>query len=196
LIVTLLGIALTAWLLPAITRQWDDRQKAHELKATLAADLASATARSLVEARAAARALVPGTAPQGLAATRRLNDMWLLDRLKIDAKLGAYFSPGAFTASWNDYDSAMRAAFVVALAHFQLLNGTKTIARDLEISDRQLKRDLDEMRCHNCLDLEYGFNDITDAVLAKEYTLVADISRAHVVGYSTTRRDLINDIFP
>src|SRR5215213_208236 len=83
LIVTLLGIALTAWLLPAITRQWDDRQKAHELKATLAADLASATARSLVEARAAARALVPGTAPQGLAATRRLNDMWLLDRLKI-----------------------------------------------------------------------------------------------------------------
>jgi hypothetical protein len=27
LVVTLLGIALTAWLLPAVTRQWDDRQR-------------------------------------------------------------------------------------------------------------------------------------------------------------------------
>ena len=30
-VITLIGIALTAWLLPAFTRQWDDRQKVREL---------------------------------------------------------------------------------------------------------------------------------------------------------------------
>src|SRR4051812_20833160 len=52
LIVTLLGIALTAWLLPAIARQWDDRQKAHEIQAGLITDMASATARVLADGAA------------------------------------------------------------------------------------------------------------------------------------------------
>src|SRR6266513_667328 len=51
LLVTLIGIALTAWLLPAFTRQWDDRQKAHELKAALASQVAVATAKSLTRSR-------------------------------------------------------------------------------------------------------------------------------------------------
>src|SRR3954467_7064097 len=49
--VTLLGIALTAWFLPAFTRQWDDRQKAHELKAALASQVAVATAKSMTRSR-------------------------------------------------------------------------------------------------------------------------------------------------
>src|SRR5258706_30058 len=44
LFVTLLGIALTAWLLPAFAHQRDDRQKAQEFKAALAAQIAAATA--------------------------------------------------------------------------------------------------------------------------------------------------------
>jgi hypothetical protein len=51
LVVTLLGITLSAWLLPAITRQWDDRQKAHELQAVLVANMASASAKALIAAQ-------------------------------------------------------------------------------------------------------------------------------------------------
>src|SRR3954465_14347156 len=51
LIVTLLGIALTAWLLPAFTRQWDDRQKAHELKTALTSQIATATADALIRSK-------------------------------------------------------------------------------------------------------------------------------------------------
>jgi hypothetical protein len=47
-IVTLIGLALSAWLLPAITRQWDDRQKAHELKSAIVAEMAAATAPALI----------------------------------------------------------------------------------------------------------------------------------------------------
>jgi len=47
-VVTLVGIALTAWLLPAFTRQWDDRQKERQLKAEIVKEMASATSRALV----------------------------------------------------------------------------------------------------------------------------------------------------
>src|SRR5215469_17017810 len=45
LLVTLLGIALTAWLLPAVTRQWNDRQSAHAVQAGIVSDMTAATAR-------------------------------------------------------------------------------------------------------------------------------------------------------
>src|SRR5262245_62538084 len=46
-VMTLLAIALPAWLLPAFTRQWDDRQQAHDLKAAITSDMATATAGAL-----------------------------------------------------------------------------------------------------------------------------------------------------
>jgi hypothetical protein len=49
---TLLGIGLTAWLLPAFTRQWEDRQKAHEFSAALAEQMASSTAQIMERTRA------------------------------------------------------------------------------------------------------------------------------------------------
>jgi hypothetical protein len=51
LIVTLLGIGISAWLIPAFTRQWDDRQKALELKVAVVAQIASATSQALVRSR-------------------------------------------------------------------------------------------------------------------------------------------------
>jgi len=50
-VVSLAGIALTAWLLPAFTRQWDDRQKAREVKADLVAQMSSAMVTAVVTAR-------------------------------------------------------------------------------------------------------------------------------------------------
>ena len=90
LIVTLLGIALTAWLLPAFTRQWDDRQKAHELKAGLVADMSSATAHALLMGKDAHRT-----------ASERRND-WLLASAAVDARLRAYF-PASVVAAWETY---------------------------------------------------------------------------------------------
>ncbi len=77
--VTLLGIALTDWLLPAFTRQWDDRQKARELKAAVITQVAAATAAQLVETRkvSARRFYLTGNGPSE-SAYERLNDLWLL----------------------------------------------------------------------------------------------------------------------
>ena len=97
LLVTVIGIALTAWLLPAITRQWDDRQKAHDLQAGLVADIASATGHALVTANRA-DSLRPNHAIVGQQAATA----WLLASIPLEARLRAYF-PSEVVAAWNVY---------------------------------------------------------------------------------------------
>ena len=107
LLVTLLGIALTAWLFPAFTRQWEDRQKAADLKASILDEIARGTASAF----AGADSLAHG---DGIIHTRNLNPYgravargWSVAWFRVDARLRAYF--GAHVeAMWLDYDKAMR----------------------------------------------------------------------------------------
>jgi hypothetical protein len=115
-VVTLVGIALTAWLLPAFTRQWDDRQKAQEVKSALVADMASASSRALT-----------GGEPiwsGGRADSRRVLSDWGASSLRIETRLRAYLGPELVTAwqvdewlvnRWNnghsgEAEAALRAA--------------------------------------------------------------------------------------
>ena len=96
-VLTLVGIVLTAWLLPAFTRQWDDRQKARQLKAELVADMASATADAMIRTSA----FEPGTGGS-MALRRRAATSWALASVKIEARLRAYFPPDV-VAAWQLY---------------------------------------------------------------------------------------------
>jgi hypothetical protein len=111
LLITLVGLVLSAWLLPAITRQWDDRQKAHELKSAIVTDMASATAPALIggEANWKPPVLRPGktnvvdAGGQLPPATRaRLGHDWALASLRIEARLRAYF-PKDVVQAWQIY---------------------------------------------------------------------------------------------
>jgi hypothetical protein len=110
LLVTLVGIVLSAWLLPAVTRQWDDRQKAHDVEATLVAQMTADTARVLEEARATlyreSAAYLRVQPRFGHFLASRLPPMeteWSVASLGIEAKLNAYF-PGSEQASlWRGY---------------------------------------------------------------------------------------------
>jgi hypothetical protein len=100
-LITVLGLALSAWLIPAMTRQWDDRQKQHELEAAVVANMASATARALVggEAYWSGRRLTRS-------AQERTGDQWALSALEIEARLRTYF-PRSVVAGWEVYSWAV-----------------------------------------------------------------------------------------
>jgi hypothetical protein len=100
-VVTLVGLALSAWLLPAITRQWEDRQKAHELKSGIVADMAAASAPALIggEANWPGRRL-------GASAKVRLAQAWSAASLQIEARLRAYF-PDHVVQAWQLYSWLM-----------------------------------------------------------------------------------------
>jgi hypothetical protein len=97
LVVTLIGLGLSAWLLPAITRQWDDRQKAHELQASIVTDMATATAQVLGEGEALHAS---GRALAGNEGSRSIE--WSRARLQMEARLHAYF-PSEIVETWQLY---------------------------------------------------------------------------------------------
>jgi hypothetical protein len=94
LFVTLIGIALSAWLIPAFTRQWDDRQKAQQLKTAIVSDMASGTARALIQGEA----LWSG---RQIDKTKVL-DAWAVASLELESRLRAYFGSTVVTA-WEIY---------------------------------------------------------------------------------------------
>jgi hypothetical protein len=208
LVVTLLGIALTAWLLPAFTRQWDDRQKAHDLKATLASDIATATARAVIRSRIQARRSLsqkPAPFVQEVATEERLVDAWLSDSIKIEAKLRAYFDSKELVSRLHAYDATMATLFFLASAPLSpgereprhLKHDAKTLGMRWEA----LRDDLDIIRSgseSNCCaaSAQSGFGEIIDAVLSQENKLIASIGGAHASGYSTNWRDLVHDLIP
>jgi hypothetical protein len=108
LLVTLIGLVLSAWLLPAITRQWDDRQKAHELKSAVVADMAAANAQALIGGEGnwkppdprKDQVIAGGQLPP--AAKARLGYDWSLASLRIEARLRAYF-PNHVVQAWQIY---------------------------------------------------------------------------------------------
>jgi hypothetical protein len=224
LLVTLLGIALTAWLLPAFKQQWDDRQKALELKTALAAQIADATARALIRSNPAFRTagrLDPGKSISELTngakgaklleADARLNRLWLTDRIAIDAKLRAYFKSPDVVAALASYQNTMRALFSVATFPWAKYPNDPRMhqdfppaemARRLGVPTATLVNDLESVRnglgdaFGNQLAAEVAFDDISNGVLKKENAFIDTIFEAHVDGYSTTAHDLIHNLIP
>jgi hypothetical protein len=107
LLVTLLGIGLTAWILPAFTRQWDDRQKAHELKAAIVAESASATANVLTAAQRDVFTLTPRSTAvfaSDVGPPNLLQRRWSVASLQLEAKFRAYF-PERVQNLWRAYSA-------------------------------------------------------------------------------------------
>lgn len=100
-LVTVLGLALSAWLLPAMTRQWDDRQREHDLKAALVGDMASATAQALVGGED-----IWSQRPLTKQQRAQIGNEWVLSALGIEARLRSYFS-GSVVAGWEVYTWAV-----------------------------------------------------------------------------------------
>jgi hypothetical protein len=208
LIVTLVGIVLTAWLLPAFTRQWDDRQKAHEIKAALATQIAAATAdavtRSNVEARLNdARSFRKAKADPGywsrisgtplgenLDAHGRLYDMWLRYRIAIEANLRANFDSETVIAALHRYSEAMGDLIHIAAGGTIVVS---EVAPDIPLTSAD-KRVLAYWKVED--GNYFPTSVVGEALLRGENKFIAEVLAAHVQGYSTTTHDLIRDLIP
>ncbi len=206
LIVTLLGIAISAWLIPAFTRQWDDRQKAHELKAAVLSEIAAASASAFTDAHAMVQRDVSSErsqisrarAPSQISPAERA---WVAAYLKIDATLAAYFPKQR--PDWLTYANLVDRMLARAAG-----------ARELGIPFVLKRRELVTFSEESFAPL-----DTADAVYAMwrsdnsklwvtfrtaernlayygQGLLVREINTAHPVGYSTSIGDLLHDLIP
>lgn len=188
LLVALLGIGLSSWLIPAFTRQWDDRQKAGDLKAALVADMATATGRALLDAETFTYAsAAPGRDPVPDPASIRA---WSVAALEIRAKLEAYFGHDAVDA-WS---------VVTGYVDATLSRAYRSNAQDAVIPLRRfaapfagnLQRLYSEFYDGNYTKI----NELASALLGQEEGVAESILLMDVRGYSTTWHDLVSDLLP
>jgi hypothetical protein len=221
LIVALLGGALTILILPAFTRQWDERHRALDLKNELVEEISTATGESITSAEVVFEKYQGpkeskyelSTLGPGL----ELRRAWISRRLKIEGRLRAYFGPELFVL-WRSYDRAMvnflylaglegrinrdrrkseserpptqpiRGFEVGFIDGFLDSIGIPGKARDRGIRSALLSGPLVQRRS--------GFVELEYVVLEREAAFTGQLLAAHPNGFSTTRRDLINDLLP
>jgi hypothetical protein len=224
-LVTVLGFALSAWLVPAMTRQWDDRQKVHELKAGVVADMASVSARALL----AGEAVWSGQRPTARE-RKQFENEWGLSTLGLEARLRAYF-PRSVVTSWEVYAWAVdrfldahspsasaalqdavesgvpldpRVADEAAQLLALLPDGPGPSFRksaNMPISDSKniplLRRMLSPKLERYEQTAPYAkWTAFEKQLLDLEQAVADQVLHSHVAGFSTTPRDLMHDLLP
>jgi hypothetical protein len=183
LVIAVVGIGLSSWLIPAITRQWDDRQEAGDLKAALVTEMATATGRAVLDAHtfASASASTRPSPAENAASAKE----WSVAALEIRAKLDAYFGPEAVEA-WE------------VLTRF--VNATLSHAYDDAFIPGRLELRTPPGRLQT-LYSEFlvdrsKINPLAAELLTQEDRVARSILAMNVHGYSTTWHDILSDLLP
>ena len=187
IVVAFLGLVLGSWLIPAFTRQWDDRQKAGELKASIVAEIASATGRALLDAHEAS--IAPPGAPSSRGAIPPAGKDWSVANLQIRARLQAYFGPRAVD-HWALVSQYVTSTLSVAY---------RSPAGDALIPNPWVSRTTSP-RLEKLFGAYFSGEDVFEslqiAILSEAENLTGSLLTMHARGYSTTLHDFASDLFP
>ncbi len=187
-VIAVLGLVLGSWLIPAFTRQWDDRQKAAELKALVVADIASATGKALLAAQEAS------TSPGGTSSVRgtvpAAGKEWAVANLEIRARLRAYFGDAA-VEHWTLVSQYVTSTLSVA---YRGPAGDALIPNpwvSLTLTSPRLEQLFGEY-----LSGEEVFESLEMAILSESERFTSSLLAMHIDVYSTTLQDFVGDLVP
>jgi hypothetical protein len=213
LVLTVVGALFTLWLLPAFTRQWEDRQKARELQASLIEEIAVASSEAEGAAEAGALGTDAGSEADAAATgvigtdTQAAWEKWQVEQNKVDARLRAYFDANVVDA-WTRYANAQGSVLAIAMIDsdyatkplptfaasvIQTHLDTLLNAPGIEVWTRARIDDFagpdPSLRG---LAITYAQDDLANSRTIVTESILAESPR----GYSTSRRDLLSDLLP
>jgi hypothetical protein len=201
-VVTAVVTLLTAWLFPALSHQWQDRQKARELTAALVSRIGKDTSQALVTSSfityhrfpSAGDGSRPGFNQQVF---NRLDLEWRTSGAEIEAQLRAYF-PNSVVREWREYSD-------LVWRTYRLITDNKSTRPQ---TLRQLRLEFDHLPGWYFEAMETPWKDRPDQAARKAYFYVSTAvleHRAHVIddmlrsrpeGFSTRPQDLLHDLLP
>lgn len=197
-LMVLFGALVSAWLVPAFTRQWQDRQKEREIKVGLVSEISDSTSDALVTSQfVASRALTSGQAEYN-----RVSLDWARRSAQVEATLAAYFGGQELVDDWHDY------SIVVENDFYLLTEGTSGKAEAVDLVRRYLEsaRGTEPIAAVNWDRLQaLDFDNpqaVDDYVLVSRELLEASrplmqaILDANAEGFSTTGGELVDDLTP
>jgi hypothetical protein len=219
------GVVVTAWFLPALSHQWDDRQRAREVQAAIVTKIGRATTEALVTSQALVAGRLPHTRRGGFNAqafnTIDLN--WERERAEIEAQLEAYFPSSDLPSLWRDYGQFVRDTYWLATDRCYRRPETVGRIEDLRLEfesvrdPKMLHENMNVLRDPFIPDVprcppnqgelttfslpthrkrREAYYNAARAVLRERVRITRGVLRSHLAGFSTRPRDLLSDLVP
>jgi hypothetical protein len=195
--VTGVTLLVTAWLIPALTRQFQDRQKERELKVTLVSQMSKSVADALVTAQfVASPALDAGGRQREY---NRLALEWGKSSAEIESTLEAYFPESDVGERWREYSDVVRSTFYLVTSDVSPRKEEALARVQSYVSPTDTPVDWDlflptiDYRSQTALENYY---DLNVEVMDEKAELVADVLEANAEGFSTTFADFLRDLVP
>jgi hypothetical protein len=197
-LMVLFGAAVSAWLIPAFTRQWQDRQKEREIKVALVSEISDSTSDALATSQYIANRA--GEFDQ--ADYNRITLDWFQRSAQVEARLEAYFPGQALVGDWHDYSIVVENGLYLLTSEA----GGKGVAADtvrkyLESAGAPGAASVNWDLLRGPLDLDNrdavaAYTSVASALFDTGKILIRRILNANAEGFSTTRGDLVEDLTP
>src|SRR5262245_56725515 len=200
---------LTAWFLPALSRQWQDRQKARELKASLVSQIGKNTSETLITSSFLTYDRFPSSSdPSHLGWNQevfnRLDLQWRTSSAEVEAQLRAYF-PDRVARTWRAYSGLVWGTYRL-ITDNQSARRSTVLRLGEEVGVKQA--DLKELSApwvdkHGVTvdgrregPARIAYFHAYSALLSRRSVVIDEILRSHPAGYSTRLTDLAHDLLP
>jgi hypothetical protein len=136
---------LTAWVLPVLGHQWQDRQRAREIQAALVMKVGRTTTDAIVTSQVLVSGRLPHTRVGGFdqKAFNEIDVGWQRARAEIEAEIEAYF-PADVRRRWRRYSEFVRNTYW--LTTDRCFQRDATVDNIRKIVPRRLGRDVEKLR--------------------------------------------------
>jgi hypothetical protein len=198
-----IGITLlSAWLFPALSRQWQDRQKARELTAGLVSEIGEQTSQTLVTSDffSAGRDpfVINGRFSQHLFNQLDLN--WRKANAQVEAELQAYYSD-TILDRWKTYARLVQKTYFLATPDMYQRAGTLAELRE-HFGEQNWKRWHGALLAtpwvekSSAVPQVVAYLHVTDALSDEKAKLIDDMLDDHPAGFSTRPMDIVHGLIP
>jgi hypothetical protein len=203
LLATVAATLATAWIFPALSHQWQDRQKAKELTAGLVTQIGSDTSAALVTSsfltnnrfRSSGDSSRPGFNQDVF---NRLYLEWRTSAAEVEAQLQAYY-PNAVVEEWRDYSALVWGTYRLVTDNKSARPGTVKRLRELFKGDvpgwyiDKMERPWIDRIDPNA---RAAYFYVSQAVLARRTVVIDEMLSSRPAGFSTRPSDLLRDLVP
>jgi hypothetical protein len=201
IIVTVVGALLSAWVIPAVTRQWQDQQKARELKASLVTRIGRDTTEALVKSdfvaygRFGGQRLPNGAPPFSDEQFNELDLNWRRNSEEIEGLMAAYF-PG-LVGEWHRYATLVKNTYFLLRPRVYLRRETLQALDRLGVAtSKQLALLARPFTFVPASHERNAYFLVTQRLLDAKSKLTGKILRTQAAGYSQGPADFLHDLLP
>jgi hypothetical protein len=203
LLATVAATLATAWIFPALSHQWQDRQKAKELTAGLVSEIGSNTSEALVTSSFLTNNRFPSSSDPSRPGFNqevfnKLDLEWRTSSAEIEAQLRAYY-PDGVVDEWRDYSDLVWGTYRLITDNRSSRPGTVRRLRELfggQVPGWYIDKMEEPWMNRSDPDARNAYFHVSQAVLARRTVVIDGMLRSRPAGFSTRPGDLLRDLVP